>query len=126
MWQLPQGNLLWLRIRSAPARRFLRLLFRLRLRHFPDARVAGANQLAGDKVRAAEAYAEAAYLGGHAEDALNQLKALSKQSGLTYYQRSRIDARITQLTPAVLELRKRAVPDGPGSLAPAFSCCQKR
>lgn len=85
-----------------------------------------ANQLAGDKVRAAEAYAEAAYLGGHAEDALNQLKALSKQSGLTYYQRSRIDARITQLTPAVLELRKRAVPDGPGSLAPAFSCCQKR
>ncbi|MEP7044030.1 MAG: M48 family metalloprotease [Dokdonella sp.] len=88
---------------------------------------ARANQLAGDKVRAAEAYAEAAYLGGHAEDALNQLKALSKQSDLTYYQRSRIDARITQLTPTVLEMRKRGTPsatDSPDSLAPAFSCCR--
>lgn len=85
-----------------------------------------ANQLAGDKVRAAEAYAEAAYLTGHAEDALNQLKALSKQSDLTYYQRSRIDARITQLTPTVLELRKRRTPnsDSPNSMAPALSCCE--
>lgn len=85
-----------------------------------------ANQLAGDKVRAAEAYAEAAYLTGHAEDALNQLKALSKQSDLTYYQRSRIDARITQLTPTVLELRKRRSPnsDSPNSMAPALSCCE--
>jgi predicted Zn-dependent protease len=87
-----------------------------------------ANQLAGDKVRAAEAYAEAAWLTGHAEDALNQLKALSKQSDLTYYQRSRIDARITQLTPAVLELRKRSSPseEEPDTLAPAFSCCGKQ
>lgn len=85
-----------------------------------------ANQLAGDKIRAAEAYAEAAYLTGHAEDALNQLKALSKQADLTYYQRSRIDARITQLTPAVLELRKRRTPDSdtPNSMAPALSCCE--
>lgn len=85
-----------------------------------------ANQLAGDKVRAAEAFAEAAYLTGHAEDALNQLKALSKQSDLTYYQRSRIDARITQLTPTVLELRKRRSPgtDSPNSAAPALSCCE--
>ncbi len=85
-----------------------------------------ANQLAGDKVRAAEAYAEAAYLTGHAEDALNQLKALSKQSDLTYYQRSRIDARITQLTPTVLELRKRGADAPPDSLMPAFSCCERR
>ncbi|MFI4968843.1 MAG: M48 family metalloprotease [Lysobacterales bacterium] len=85
-----------------------------------------ANQLAGDKVRAAEAYAEAAYLTGHAEDALNQLKALSKQPDLTYYQRSRVDARITQLTPAVLALRKRASPDAPDSLLPTFSCCRGR
>ena len=85
-----------------------------------------ANQLAGDKVRAAEAYAEAAYLTGHAEDALNQLKALSKQSDLTYYQRSRIDARITQLTPTVLELRKRGTATPPDSLAPAFACCKRR
>ncbi|HJT96898.1 MAG TPA: M48 family metalloprotease, partial [Rhodanobacteraceae bacterium] len=80
-------------------------------------------QLAGDKVRASEAYAEAAYLNGHAEDALNQLKALSKQSDLTYYQRSRVDARITQLTPEVLALRKRGSGDkdkAPDSLVPAF------
>ncbi|MEO6690010.1 MAG: M48 family metalloprotease [Dokdonella sp.] len=85
-----------------------------------------ANQLAGDKVRAAEAYAEAAYLTGHAEDALNQLKVLSKQSDLSYYQRSRIDARITQLTPTVLALRKRDFPSTPDSLAPAFSCCARQ
>lgn len=85
-----------------------------------------ANQLADDKVRAAEAYAEAAYLTGHAEDALNQLKTLSKQSDLTYYQRSRIDARITQLTPAVLALRKRDTPTAPDSLMPELSCCTRR
>lgn len=85
-----------------------------------------ANELAGDKVRAAEAFAEAAWLNGHAEDALNQLKALSKQTDLTYYQRSRIDARITQLTPAVLEIRKRDLPSTPDSMAPgtALSCCR--
>lgn len=85
-----------------------------------------ANELAGDKVRAAEAYAEAAWLNGHAEDALNQLKALTKQTDLTYYQRSRIDARITQLTPAVLELRKRGAPSTPDSLGPqtSLSCCR--
>jgi predicted Zn-dependent protease len=77
-----------------------------------------ANELAGDKVRAAEAYAEATWLNGHAEDALNQLKALAKQADLTYYQRSRIEARITQLTPAVLELRKRNAPAPSDSLAP--------
>jgi len=85
-----------------------------------------ANQLAGDKVRAAEAYAEAAYLNGHAEDALNQLKALAKQTDLTYYQRSRIEARITRMTPLVLELRKRSAPQAaPDSLAPALACCRR-
>jgi predicted Zn-dependent protease len=85
-----------------------------------------ANQLAGDKVRAAEAYAEAAYLNGHAEDALNQLKALLKQNDLSYYQRSRIDARITRLTPLVLELRKRAAPQtSPDSLMPSMACCRR-
>lgn len=78
---------------------------------------ARANELAGDKVRASEAYAEAAWLTGHAEDALNQLKALARQTDLTYYQRSRIDARITELTPAVLALRKRSSPSDTGSLA---------
>ncbi|HET9032218.1 MAG TPA: M48 family metalloprotease, partial [Dokdonella sp.] len=77
---------------------------------------ARANELAGDKVRAAEAYAEWAYLNGHAEDALNQLKALSSKYELSYYQRARVDARITAMTPAVLELRKseRRSPDSDG------------
>jgi len=83
-------------------------------------------QLAGDKVRAAEAYAEAAYLNGRAEDALQQLKTLAKQPDLTFYQRSRVDARITQLTPEVLALRKRGMPETteeqqPGSLS--LTCC---
>jgi predicted Zn-dependent protease len=112
------------------ARRALELLRPLVERHADDPDLqksyGRANQLAGDKVRAAEAYAEAAYLTGHAEDALNQLKALSKQSDLTYYQRSRIDARITQLTPAVLALRKRDTPTASGSLVPALSCCTQR
>ena len=82
-------------------------------------------QLAGDRVRAAEAYAEAAYLNGHAEDALNQLKILSRQPDLTFYQRSRVDARITQLTPEVLALRKRSTQgaEQPGSLS--LTCCDR-
>ncbi len=74
---------------------------------------ARANELAGDKVRAAEAYAEWAFLNGHAEDALNQLKTLSSKQDLSYYQRARVDALITAMTPAVLELRKseRHTPD---------------
>lgn len=70
-----------------------------------------ANQLSGDKVRAAEAFAEAAWLTGHAEDALGQLKALAKQSDLSYYERSRVEARIARLTPEVLALRKRDMPN---------------
>ncbi|MGA8278749.1 MAG: M48 family metalloprotease [Rhodanobacteraceae bacterium] len=85
-------------------------------------------QLSGDKVRATEAYSEAAYLNGHAEDALNQLKALLKQSELTYYERARVDARITALTPVVLELRQRGGkhPDDDGSsLVPTLACCRR-
>lgn len=68
---------------------------------------ARANELSGDKVRAAEAYAEWAFLNGRAEDALNQLKTLSSKQELTYYQRARVDSRITAMTPIVLDLRKR-------------------
>lgn len=67
---------------------------------------ARANELGGDKVRAAEAYAEWAFLNGRAEDALNQLKTLSSKQDLTYYQRARVDSRITAMTPIVLDLRK--------------------
>ncbi|MEO7430659.1 MAG: M48 family metalloprotease [Dokdonella sp.] len=111
------------------ARRALELLRPMVERHADDPDLqksyGRANELAGDKIRAAEAYAEAAFLTGHAEDALNQLKRLSKESDLTYYQRSRIDARITQLTPTVLAMRKRDAPT-PDSIAPAFSCCRAR
>lgn len=70
---------------------------------------ARASELAGDTVRASEAYAEAAFLNGRAEDALNQLETLTKRDDLDYYQRSRIDARIAEMTPIVLELRKDGV-----------------
>jgi predicted Zn-dependent protease len=88
---------------------------------------ARAAELSGDKVRAGEAYAEAAYLNGRAEDALNQLKALLESGELDYYQRARVDARITQLTPIVLELRRTFAPrngrDAPESAAPVLACC---
>lgn len=68
-------------------------------------------ELGGDKVRAAEAFAEATFLNGRPEDALNQLKALRKDGDLDYYQRARVEARITAMTPIVLDLRKRGSKD---------------
>lgn len=73
---------------------------------------ARASELAGDIVRAGEAHAEAAFLSGRAEDALNQLEALKQRDDLDYIQRARIDARITALTPIVLEMRRQGI--GPG------------
>jgi predicted Zn-dependent protease len=70
---------------------------------------ARASELAGDLVRAGEAYAETAYLGGRPEDALNQLERLKQRDDLDYYQRARIDARIAAITPTVLELRRRGL-----------------
>jgi beta-barrel assembly-enhancing protease len=84
---------------------------------------ARAAELSGDKVRAAEAYADVALLSGRLEDAMNQLRALTERRDLDYYQRARIDARIAEVTPYVLELRRRGVKPGEqGRLAPAFSC----
>lgn len=84
-----------------------------------------ASELAGDDIRASEAHAEAAFLSGRAEDALNQLQALKDRGDLDYYQRSRIDARIAQWTPVVLELRQRGyragrVPDSQRASQAAF------
>ncbi|WP_090177768.1 M48 family metalloprotease [Luteibacter sp. UNC138MFCol5.1] len=78
---------------------------------------ARASERSGDTVRAAEAYADSAYLAGRPFDAMEQLKRLLKRDDLDYYQRSRIQARISDLTPLLLELRKRRVstddnPDG--------------
>ena len=69
------------------------------------------NEIAGDPIRAGEAYAEAAYLNGRAEQALVQLNTLKKRNDLDYYARARIDARIAAITPVVLELRRQGVRD---------------
>jgi beta-barrel assembly-enhancing protease len=69
--------------------------------------------LSGDESRALEAKAEVYYLRGNAFDAINQLEALAKRSDLEYYQRARIEARIEQLAPIVLEERGRMVPGQP-------------
>jgi predicted Zn-dependent protease len=68
-----------------------------------------ASELAGDPLRAGEAYAEAAYLNGRAEDALNQFSALLKRNDLSYIQRARIEARIAAITPEVMELQRRKI-----------------
>lgn len=72
---------------------------------------ARANEIAGDPIRAGEAWAEAAYLGGRPEQALIQLNNLKKRTDLDYYARSRIDARIAAITPIVLELRRQGIRD---------------
>lgn len=76
-----------------------------------QATFARVNEIAGDPVRAGEAYAEAAYLNGRPEQALVQLNTLKKRPDLDYYARSRIDARIAAITPTVLELRRQGVRD---------------
>ncbi|MFY2764473.1 M48 family metalloprotease [Arenimonas sp. MALMAid1274] len=70
---------------------------------------ARASELAGDLVRAGEAYAEAAYLNGRAVDALNQLDRLKQRDDLDYYQRARIEARMAAITPVVLEMERQGI-----------------
>jgi len=74
-------------------------------------RYARASELAGDTVRASEAYAEAAFLNGRPEQALMQLQALKKQPALDYVGRARVDARIESITPTVLEMRRQGIRD---------------
>jgi predicted Zn-dependent protease len=69
-------------------------------------RFARAAELAGDTNRAAEAHAEAAFLAGRAEDALNQLDRLKQRDDVDYVQRARVEARIAELMPVVLEMRR--------------------
>lgn len=78
---------------------------------------ARASDKAGDPIRAGEAFADASYLSGRPFDAMEQLKRLLQRPDLDYYARARIQARITDLTPLVMELRKRRIqtddnPDG--------------
>lgn len=74
-------------------------------------RYARASELAGDTLRASEAYAEAAFLNGRPEQALLQLQALKKQPALDYVGRARVDARIESITPTVLEMRRQGIDD---------------
>jgi predicted Zn-dependent protease len=77
---------------------------------------ARASELAGDEARAGEAFAESAYLNGRAEDALAQYTALLKREDLDYVQRARIEARIAEITPVALEMRRQGIrpEDQPG------------
>jgi beta-barrel assembly-enhancing protease len=70
---------------------------------------ARASDKAGLPVRAGEAYAYASYLSGRPFDAMQQFRRLLKRPGLNYYQRARINAQIAQLTPLLMELRKRHI-----------------
>ncbi|HEY0502875.1 MAG TPA: M48 family metalloprotease [Lysobacter sp.] len=72
---------------------------------------ARACEIAGDPVRAGEAWAEAAYLNGRPEQALVQLNTLKRRSDLDYYARARIEARIAAITPTVLELKRQGIRD---------------
>jgi predicted Zn-dependent protease len=78
---------------------------------------ARASDKAGDNERAGEAWADASYYSGRPFDAMEQLKRMLKRDDLSYYARARIQARIAELTPLVLELRKRKIetPDNPAT-----------
>jgi predicted Zn-dependent protease len=78
---------------------------------------ARASDKAGDSIRAGEAFADASYYSGRPFDALEQLKRLLKRNDLDYYARARIQGRLIELTPLVMELQKRRIqtddnPDG--------------
>ncbi len=66
-----------------------------------------AYELGGDRTRAAEAHALAAAYNGRFEDSLVQFERLQRRDDLDYYQRARVEARITELMPIVLEIRRR-------------------
>jgi predicted Zn-dependent protease len=74
-----------------------------------------AYELGGDRTRAAEAHALAAAYNGRFEDSLVQFERLQRRDDLDYYQRARVEARITELMPIVLEIRRRGLrPVGAG------------
>src|SRR5699024_1208885 len=70
---------------------------------------ARASEIAGNKVDAGEAWANASYLSGRPFDAMEQLKRLLDNEDMNYYQRARIQADVNQLRPILLELQKRNV-----------------
>jgi beta-barrel assembly-enhancing protease len=75
--------------------------------------MARAYELAGQTVRASEAYARAAAYRGALEDSLAQLETLTRRTDLSYYERARVDALIAEILPIVLEIRARENRSGP-------------
>lgn len=69
-------------------------------------RFARASELAGDANRATEAHAEAAFLAGRAEDALKHFSTLKQRDDVDYVQRARVEARMADIMPMVLEMRR--------------------
>lgn len=68
---------------------------------------ARASQLAGDDIRAGEAYAELTLLNGRPDDAMGQLRTLLARSDVDHYERARIEARIVQITPWALFVQEQ-------------------
>jgi predicted Zn-dependent protease len=92
---------------------------------------ARASEKAGDSVRAEEAFADASYYSGRPFDAMEQLKRMLKRTDLDYYARVRIQARINELTPLVMELHKRRIstddnPDGQQQPGQQNQLCNQR
>jgi predicted Zn-dependent protease len=71
--------------------------------------LARAYELSGNTLRAAEAYAEVAFLNGRVDDAISQLTTLLKNDDLDYYQRARVEARIAEFMPISLELKRQGI-----------------
>lgn len=65
----------------------------------------------GDEVRAGVAFAENAYTRGLPEQALVQLETIKRRTDLDYYNRARVEARIAEIKPIVLELRRQGIED---------------
>ncbi len=68
-----------------------------------------AYELGGDTTRAAEAHALSAAYNGRFEDSLGQFERIQRRPDLDYYQRARVEARIVELTPLVMEIRRRSI-----------------
>src|SRR5690606_22417046 len=73
-----------------------------------------AYEISGDDNRAAESHALSAAYNGRFEDSLMQSERLQRRSDLDYYQRARVQARITELMPIVMEIRRRPLSTGRG------------
>ena len=61
----------------------------------------------GNNVRAAEAIADSYYLRGGVNEAIEQLERVSERDDLDYYQRARINARLTELRSEYLRMDPR-------------------